>query len=60
MYEGRDLMELAMIPKNEWKSDELEHFHHSLQQITGYLNVEGNTIQKEIIKEIETRGGLHK
>lgn len=60
MYDGRDLAELSMTPKTGWKDSELEYFHHSLQQITGYLNVEGNTIQKEIIKEIESRGGLHK
>jgi hypothetical protein len=60
MYDGRDLVELSMTPKTEWNDSELEYFHHSLQQITGYLNVEGNTIQKEIIKEIESRGGLHK
>lgn len=60
MYVGRDLSELSMTPKTEWKDSELEYFHHSLQQITGYLSVEGNSIQKEIIKEIEARGGLHR
>ncbi len=60
MYVGRDLSELSMTPKTEWKDSELEYFHHSFQQITGYLNVEGNSMQKEIIKEIESRGGLHR
>jgi hypothetical protein len=60
MYVGRDLSELSMTPKTEWKDSELEYFHHSLQQITGYLNIEGNSMQKEIIKEIESRGGLHR
>ncbi|WP_088043500.1 hypothetical protein [Bacillus sp. EAC] len=60
MYVGRDLAELSMTSKTEWKDSELEYFHHSFQQITGYLNVEGNMIQKEIIKEIESRGGLQR
>jgi hypothetical protein len=59
MYNGRDLSELSMTPKTKWEDIELEHFHHSFQQITGYLNIEGNTMQKEIIKEIESRGGIH-
>ncbi|MBJ8007985.1 MULTISPECIES: hypothetical protein [Bacillus] len=58
MYTGRDMTELTMISKNEWKEDELAHFHHSFQQIMPYLNVEGQTIYKEIVKEIESRGGL--
>lgn len=57
MYNGRDMTELSMIPKTDWNKDELEYFHHSLQQITPYLNSEGHTIQVEIIKEIERRGG---
>jgi len=32
---------LSMISKKEWKDDELTYFHHSLQQITPYLNEEG-------------------
>lgn len=58
MYTGRDMTELTMLSKNEWREDELFHFHHSFQQIMPYLNVEGQTIYKEIIKEIESRGGL--
>jgi hypothetical protein len=60
MYVGRDMTELSMIPKNEWKNSELAFFHHSLQQIMPYLNSEGATIHREIIKEIEERGGLHR
>ncbi|MFX3623315.1 MAG: hypothetical protein ACE3JP_04535 [Ectobacillus sp.] len=60
MYVGRDMTELSMIPKNEWKKEELAYFHHSLQQIMPYLNAEGQTIYKEIIKEIEARGGLER
>ncbi|EJQ40978.1 hypothetical protein IEE_04667 [Bacillus cereus BAG5X1-1] len=56
MYTGRDMTELTMISKNEWKEDELAHFHHSFQQIMPYLNIEGQTIYKEIVKEIESRG----
>ncbi|WP_180230856.1 hypothetical protein [Bacillus cereus] len=58
MYTGRDMTELTMISKIEWNKDELAHFHHSFQQIMPYLNVEGQTIYKEIVKEIESRGGL--
>ena len=36
----------------------MAYFHHSLQQILPYLNAEGQSIYKEIVKEIETRGGL--
>ncbi|PEG14077.1 hypothetical protein COI51_01950 [Bacillus toyonensis] len=58
MYIGRDMTELTMISKNEWKEDELAYFHHSLQQILPYLNAEGQSIYKEIVIEIESRGGL--
>lgn len=58
MYVGRDMTELSMTPKSEWKGSELAFFHHSLQQITPYLNVEGQTIHREIVEEIENRGGL--
>jgi hypothetical protein len=58
MYVGRDMTELSMTSKNEWKDEELAYFHHSLQQMTPYLNEEGTTIHREIIKEIEARGGL--
>ncbi|WP_141434358.1 cytosolic protein [Bacillus sp. 03113] len=60
MNDGRDMTELSMLPKTEWKDSELTFFHHSFQQIAPYLNVEGHTIHKEIIKEIEHRGGLRK
>ena len=58
MYVGRDMTELSMLPKNEWKKSELAFFHHSLQQIVPYLNVEGQSIHREIVEEIERRGGL--
>jgi hypothetical protein len=60
MYVGRDMTELSMIPKTEWKDSELAYFHHSFQQIAPYLNAEGQTIHREIIEEIEARGGLQK
>jgi hypothetical protein len=60
MYVGRDMTELSMIPKSEWNESELAFFHKSLQQITPYLNSEGATIHREIIKEIEARGGLNR
>ncbi|OTW83409.1 hypothetical protein COL26_16165 [Bacillus thuringiensis] len=58
MYIGRDMTELTMVSKHEWKEDELAYFHHSLQQILPYLNAEGQSIYKEIVVEIESRGGL--
>jgi len=60
MYIGRDMTELSMTPKNEWGKEELAYFHHSLQQMLPYLNVEGQTMYKEIIMEIEDRGGLQR
>jgi len=59
MYVGRDMTELSMIEKTKWRNSELAFFHHSLQQMTPYLNTEGQSIHQEIIKEIENRGGLH-
>jgi hypothetical protein len=58
MYVGRDMTELSMIPKSKWNNSELAYFHHSLQQMTPYLNSEGVSIHTEIIKEIEQRGGM--
>ncbi|GKU85235.1 hypothetical protein [Niallia sp. NCCP-28] len=60
MYVGRDMTELSMMEKTKWKNSELAFFHHSLQQMTPYLNAEGQSIHQEIIKEIESRGGLHR
>jgi hypothetical protein len=58
MYDGRDMTELSMMSKHEWQDDELAFFHHSLQQIMPYLNIEGRSFHNEIIDEIENRGGL--
>ncbi|WP_209124064.1 hypothetical protein [Alkalihalobacillus sp. BA299] len=60
MYVGRDMTELSMMPKKDWSDKELAHFHKSLQQMTPYLNSEGVTIHREIIKEIEQRGGFNR
>lgn len=60
MYSGRDMTELSMIAKSEWTESELAHFHRSLRQMVPYLNIEGQTIHSEIIKEIMDRGGLNK
>ncbi len=60
MYIGRDLTQLQMISKREWKDSELAFFHHALQQVTPYLNAEGQTMHREIIEEIEARGGLQR
>ncbi|MFT8322732.1 MAG: hypothetical protein ABF649_17820 [Bacillus sp. (in: firmicutes)] len=60
MYVGRDMTDLSMVEKTKWKNSELAFFHHSLQQMTPYLNMEGQSIHQDIIKEIENRGGLHR
>lgn len=60
MYIGHDLTHLQMISKREWKDSELAFFHHALQQVTPYLNAEGQTMHREIIEEIEARGGLQR
>lgn len=60
MYVGRDMTELSMMSKTDWKESELAFFHHSLQQMVPYLNVEGQSIHREIIEEIERRGGLNR
>lgn len=59
MYVGRDMTELTMMSKQDWTSKELEFFHQNLQQVVPYLNSEGVTIQREIIKEIIARGGMN-
>ncbi|MEH7355849.1 hypothetical protein V7150_20170 [Neobacillus drentensis] len=58
MYDVRDMTELSMLAKSDWHDNELAFFHHSLQQIAPYLNSEGQTIHREIIEEIENRGGI--
>ncbi|PLT31867.1 hypothetical protein [Peribacillus deserti] len=60
MYVGRDMTELTMVPKSEWKKSELAYFHQSLQQMVPYLNSEGQAIHREIVKEIENREGLNR
>lgn len=56
MYVGRDMTELSMMSKKAWSDKELAFFHHNLQQIAPYLNSEGVTIHREIVKEIMSRG----
>lgn len=58
MFVGRDMTELSMMSKTKWKDSEIAFYHHSLQQMVPYLNAEGQTIHREIIEEIERRGGL--
>lgn len=58
MYVGRDMTELGMISIKQWKDSELSHFHHSFQQILPFLNSEGQSTYREILEEIEARGGM--
>lgn len=52
----RDMTELQMMSKTEWNDHELSYYHQSLQQMVPYLNVEGQSIHTQIVKEIERRG----
>ncbi|MCY8029517.1 hypothetical protein MOB47_08475 [Bacillus inaquosorum] len=58
MYVGRDMSELNMISKEDWKNSELAYFHHAFQQIMPYLNEEGQSKYRELTQEIEARGGM--
>ncbi|MEI5908544.1 hypothetical protein WAK64_15970 [Bacillus spongiae] len=60
MYVGRDMTELSMLPKNEWRKSELAFFHHAFQQIVPYLNTEGQTIHRQIVEEMESRSDFHR
>lgn len=55
MYVGRDLMELTMISKEEWKNEELAYFARCFQQVTPFLNSQGVTLRNEITEAIESR-----
>lgn len=59
MYAGRDMTELTMMAKTEWQDNELAFFHHSMQQVVPYLNAEGQSLHRQIIEEIERRGGMN-
>ncbi|MBM7553845.1 hypothetical protein [Thalassobacillus pellis] len=58
MYDGRDMGELTMLSKHQWKEQELSYFHYALSQIAPYLNQEGTTMLREINEEIISRGGM--
>ncbi|MBY4605891.1 MULTISPECIES: hypothetical protein [Bacillus] len=58
MYVGRDMSELNMVSKEDWKNSELAYFHHAFQQIMPYLNEEGQSKYRELAQEIEARGGM--
>jgi len=55
----RDMTELLMMSKTDWNDHELSYYHQSLQQMVPYLNVEGQSIHTQIIKEIERRGSTN-
>jgi len=58
MYVGRDMTELSMMSKADWQDSELAFFHQSFQQILPYLNVEGQSIYREIIEEMHNRNSF--
>lgn len=60
MYIGRDMTELTMTKKDDWREDELVYFQHALSQMVPYLNSEGTTILREINQEIQNRGGFQR
>ncbi|TDQ33746.1 hypothetical protein [Aureibacillus halotolerans] len=51
MYSGRDFSELFMISKRQWSDEELRYSHTACQQMLPYLNVEGLSLYKQLIKE---------
>ena len=55
MYVGRDMTELSLLQKKDWRDSELAYFHHTLQQMVPYLNSQGQSIHKEIVEEIYNR-----
>lgn len=55
MYVGRDMSELNMVSKKDWKNSELAYFHHAFQQIMPYLNEEYQSKYRELTQEIEAR-----
>jgi len=60
MYVGRDIEELTMMPKSDWRDEELAFFHQTFQQTAQYLNAEGQSMYREIVQEIMRRGGFQK
>ncbi|NGP46574.1 hypothetical protein G4V62_17070 [Bacillaceae bacterium SIJ1] len=59
MYSGRDFTELFMLPKKEWSNEELRYSHIACQQLLPYLNAEGLSIYKQLIKEQMERERLN-
>lgn len=58
MYLGRDLSELNMTPISDWEMEELSYHHYMMSQMSPLLNTQGASLHKEVIREIERRGGL--
>lgn len=57
MYVGRKFDELDNIPVAEWDIKELLYHHDMMDNLVSYLNAQGNSRHKQIIEEIEKRGG---
>ncbi|TCS92804.1 hypothetical protein [Hazenella coriacea] len=58
MYLGRDLSELNMTPIPDWAMEELSYHHYMMSQMSPFMNEQGVSLHRDVIKEIERRGGL--
>ncbi|WCK55345.1 hypothetical protein PP175_05050 [Aneurinibacillus sp. Ricciae_BoGa-3] len=58
MYIGRKLDTLETVPLQDWSMNELLYHHDLMSNAVHYLNAEGVSFHGNIIKEIETRGGV--
>lgn len=58
LYLGRDLSELNITPLSNWEMEELSYHHYMMSQMSPLMNQQGSSLHKDIIKEIERRGGL--
>jgi hypothetical protein len=56
VYTGRNLEELSMTPLTDWNLDELSYHHFIMAQMSPYLNQQGASLHRQVIKEIENRG----
>jgi hypothetical protein len=47
-----------MTPLAEWDLEELSYHHFIMSQMSPYMNQQGTSLHRQLIKEIEKRGGL--
>ncbi|MFC0215591.1 hypothetical protein ACFFK0_24655 [Paenibacillus chartarius] len=54
----RNLHDLAAMNTSDWSADELRYHHHTMSELSPWLNAQGTHIHAQIIQEIERRGGV--